>query len=107
MAPSDLDDLLCPDFSPCNIASCRLRLTNGGYKDLLEAIKKLKGGQTTKDETVQVARKIFSDGGCEDMFGEPSVVQAGMPCQFPSMSAPSLCLACCMVYVLSRPSRTG
>jgi hypothetical protein len=37
----------------------------------LEAIKKLKGGQTTKDETVQVARKIFSDGGCDDMFGAP------------------------------------
>ena len=49
----------------------RLRLTNGGYKDLLEAIKKLKAGQTTKDDTVQVARRIFNDGGCEDMFGAP------------------------------------
>jgi len=64
-----MQTVFCCDLNPATGVGRRLRLTNGGYKDLLEAIKKLKAGQTTKEDTVQVARSIFNDGGCEDMFG--------------------------------------
>ena len=46
----------------------RLRLTNGGYKELLEAIKKLKAGTTSKGDTVDLARRAFTEGGCDDLF---------------------------------------
>ncbi len=68
-----MQTVFCFNFRPANNVGRRLRLTNGGYKDLLEAIKKLKAGQTTKEDTVQVARKIFNDGGCEDMFGASGI----------------------------------
>jgi len=47
---------------------CRLRLTNGGYKELLEAIKRLKAGAASKGDTVDLAHRVFAEGGCDDLF---------------------------------------